>query len=177
MCARALVWCVVCVCDEELGLALGQLAYNASVIDGEVLRLEAGMQARKGAGLRAEALLLREAVTRLEAGALRHADEAALWRDERQALEELVANLRAEVTLLQATSGKAAELQGQARSSISIQAPGTGSQQAPADGVSMSEVRVQSSAVRGQSRITAEEGFQDFWDLSMGEDGRDMVKQ
>ncbi len=147
--------------DEQLGVALGQLARDASVIEGEVLRLETERQARAGfvskAGLKAEALLqtavggqatsaeaehLREAVTRLEAEVRRHAEEAARLKEERRTLEEVAASLRAEVTLLQATRGKAGS-RDQARTSIPSQAPAPDLQQAPADrkGFSISEVR------------------------------------
>ena len=103
-------------------------------------------------------------MTRLEAEARLHAEEAARWRVERRELEEAEASLRAEVGLLQATSGKAAGWQGQARSSIANQAPSAGSQQAPADGtgVFLSEVRVRSCAVSGQSRDIAVGGVQEF---------------
>ena len=107
-----------------------------------------------------QALLLREAVMRLEAE----------WSVARRELEEAEASLRAEVGLLQATSGKAAGWQSQARSSITNQAPSAGLQQAPADGtgVFLSEVRVWSCAVSGQSRDMQRKEFRSLGIISEG---------
>ena len=78
-------------------------------------------------------------LTRLEAEARLHAEEAGRWREEKRGLEEALARAREEMRLVQATRGQAGGSQGQARGST---AKPKQAQQAAATGASMREVRV-----------------------------------